>query len=94
MAGNVGLEHGSDVPLAERRALADLFAATGGSSWAIHTRWLSAEPVSQWYKVGVLASHVHSIVMSSNGMDGRIPAGIGALTHLRMIELATMPGLF
>lgn len=46
-------------------------------------------PVSQ---VGVLSSHVHSIVMSSNGMEGRIPTSISQLTYLRMIELATMPG--
>lgn len=31
--------------------------------------------------------------MSSNGMDGKIPSAIGKLTHLRMIELATMPDL-
>lgn len=43
-------------------------------------------------QVGVLSSHVHSLVMSSNGMDGRIPAAVADLTHLRMIELATMPG--
>lgn len=51
------------------------------------------QPVSKWYKVGVLTSHVHSIVMSSNGMEGKLPQSIGQLTHLRMIELATMPTL-
>lgn len=45
-------------------------------------------------QVGVLTSHVHSIVMSSNGMEGRIPSSIAQLTYLRMIELATMPGNF
>lgn len=41
----------------------------------------------------MLSSHVHSLVMSSNVMEGGLPESIGALTHLRMIELATMPGL-
>jgi Leucine-rich repeat (LRR) protein len=50
-------------------------------------------PVAQWYKVGVLASRVHSIVMSSNNMNGKLPASIAALSELRMIELATMAGL-
>jgi Leucine-rich repeat (LRR) protein len=45
------------------------------------------------WQVGVLGSHVHSIVMSSNNMVGSLPASIAALSHLRMIELATMPGL-
>ena len=43
--------------------------------------------------MGVLGSHVHSIVMSSNNMVGSIPASIASLEYLRMIELATMPGL-
>jgi hypothetical protein len=50
-------------------------------------------PVSKWYKVGVLSSHVHSLVMSSNGMDGSLPTSIGKLKKLCMIELATMPDL-
>jgi hypothetical protein len=49
-------------------------------------------PVAKWYKVGVLGSRVHSIVMSSNNMVGTIPPDIASLTQLRMIELATMSG--
>lgn len=49
--------------------------------------------MSEWYKVGVLGSNVHSIVMSSNSMSGRLPTSISSLKHLRMIELATMPSL-
>lgn len=42
-------------------------------------------------QVGVLHSNVHSIVMSSNNMDGCISSSISQLSQLRMIELATMP---
>lgn len=49
--------------------------------------------MATWYKVGVLHSHVHSIVMSSNNMIGSLPSSICDLTQLRMIELATMHGL-
>jgi len=31
--------------------------------------------------------------MSSNKMEGRLPASLSKLQHLRMVELATMPGL-
>ena len=48
--------------------------------------------MAKWYKVGVLGSRVHSIVMSSNNMVGSLPPDIGRLSQLRMIELATMPG--
>ena len=43
--------------------------------------------------MGVLLSHVHSLVMSSNHMRGTLPPALRALTHLRMVELATMPEL-
>jgi hypothetical protein len=92
LAGNPRLLHGEDVPLFEKEALMDLFAATKGSRWSTKTHWCSTQHVAKWYKVGVLTSHVHSIVMSSNGMEGRLPPSISRLTHLRMIELATMPG--
>lgn len=93
LAGNPRLEHGPDVPRLEREALVELFLATKGHQWTSRAYWASSEPVSRWYKVGVLASHVHSIVMSSNGMRGRLPPSISRLKHLRMIELATMPDL-
>lgn len=41
----------------------------------------------------MLTSHVHSLVMSSNNLEGSLPLSIGQLQHLRMIELASMPGL-
>ncbi|KAJ1419176.1 hypothetical protein B484DRAFT_453487 [Ochromonadaceae sp. CCMP2298] len=93
LAGNPLLHHGEDVPAGERKALVELFQATQGGGWLTKTNWCTAEPVAKWYKVGVLSSHVHSIVMSTNGMEGRIPSSVSKLTSLRMIELATMPGL-
>ena len=68
LAGNPGLEHGEDVPSGERRALMELYRSTDGAHWACNTHWMSLEPVCKWYKVGVLASHVHSLVMSANNV--------------------------
>jgi Leucine-rich repeat (LRR) protein len=95
LAGNPGLQHGQDVPQPEKQSLLDIFAATGGSThWNVKSHWGQHNyPVNKWYKVGVLSSHVHSIVMSSNGMTGSLPQTIGNLTQLCMIELATMPEL-
>lgn len=93
LAGNPRLEHGSDVPPVERQALIQIFYATNGNHWNTKIHWNSDQPVAKWYKVGVLSSHVHSLVMSSNGMEGVLPSAVKYLQHLRMIELATMPGL-
>ena len=92
LAGNIGLEPGLEVPSSQIEALYDLYNSTSGNKWNTKTNWLSSKPVCTWYKVGVLSSNVHSIVMSSNGMEGTIPASIGKLTQLRMIELASMTG--
>ena len=93
LAGNPNLNLGPDVPFTERRALDDLDRETMGHHWTTRTNWNSTEAVSKWYKVGVLGSHVHSIVMSSNGMRGQLPSSVSSLTQLRMIEFATMPDL-
>ena len=81
------------VPTVERRALEKIYLSTAGHHWHNNHNWLSECRVATWYKVGVLASNVHSLVMSSNNMRGSLPAEISELKQLRMIELATMPGL-
>lgn len=95
LAGNPALQHGPDVSAEERAALICLYTSTNGHRWTCNTGWTNPSlEVAKWYKVGVLGSRVHSIVMSSNNMVGSLPADIAKLTHLRMIELATMPGQF
>jgi len=94
LAGNSGLQHGPDVPPEERGALEAIYRSTDGGHWACSSGWCEeGVPVCKWYKVGVLGSRVHSIVMSSNNMVGTLPTEISRLSHLRMVELATMPGL-
>ncbi|CAM9434979.1 unnamed protein product, partial [Ectocarpus fasciculatus] len=61
--------------------------ATQGDNWVCKAGWRGPNAVSSWYKVGVLGSHVHSIVMSSNNMVGSLPPAIAELKHLRMLQL-------
>jgi hypothetical protein len=80
LAGNPLLIHGDDVPCLEKLALQHLFHDTGGSNWISNMGWVDGTvPVSQWYKVGVLGSNVHSIVMSSNNMIGELPNSVSNL---------------
>ena len=51
LAGNPLLEHGEDVPLAERQALVELYERTGGPRWVVKTNWGGPDHVAQWYKV-------------------------------------------
>ena len=52
VAGNRLLEQGRDVPASERRALVDVFTASGGGGWFTKAHWCSVAPVHTWYKVG------------------------------------------
>jgi hypothetical protein len=80
LAGNPLLIHGDDVPHEEKLALLQLYHCTGGGDWVSNLGWVDGMcPVSQWYKVGVLGSNVHSIVMSSNNMVGQLPDSISNL---------------
>ena len=70
LAGNVGLEHGPDVPQTERDALISFFHATKGPEWTARHCWGSREPVSRWYKVRkykytvrVFFKMIHSILL-------------------------------
>jgi hypothetical protein len=45
LAGNPGLEHGADVSVEERCALAELYRATDGSHWVCDTHWMTKEPI-------------------------------------------------
>jgi hypothetical protein len=51
LAGNPNLQHGPDVPEAERHALCSLYRSTRGENWVCKAGWLAPEPVSTWYKV-------------------------------------------
>ena len=57
------------------------YHATGGPNWTNNTNWLSNEPFSTWYGVATdTAGRVTHLRLWSNGLTGRIPTGLTALT--------------
>ncbi|MYI07236.1 MAG: hypothetical protein F4059_07980, partial [Gemmatimonadetes bacterium] len=72
----------------DRAALKALYRATGGDDWKDNTNWLSDEPLENWYGVKVGNGRVDRLDLSDNNLDGQIPAAIGLLENVYILNLS------
>ena len=73
---------------ADRDSLVALYNATGGANWHARTNWLSDKPIGQWHGITTDGSgRVVRIRLISNGLAGRLPPALGALSKLRSLWL-------
>ena len=91
-AASAGASGASDdpptTPAVERAALVALYGAAGGASWTRNTNWNTAAAVGDWYGVTTDADgHVVQLYLSNNKLSGSIPAQIGDLTSLTVLDL-------
>jgi len=80
------------VPLDERRALIDLYHATGGEDWHNNDGWLGPTGTEcDWHGVRCfpfLGPEVRSLILSNNNLVGSIPPSLGALSRLGTLDLS------
>ena len=75
---------------AQRAALMALYDAAGGPNWPANGHWGTAVPVADWDGVTTDADgSVTHLYLNSNGLSGQIPAQIGDLTSLRLLDLSS-----
>ena len=73
----------------ERAALVAFYNATSGANWADNTGWLTNAPLGQWYGVTTDDSgRVTELILNDNGLSGSIPAVLGNLSSLKVLNLA------
>ena len=73
---------------ADRDALVALYGATGGPDWKRNDNWLSDKPVDEWYGVATDSTgRVTGLWLIDNGLEGPLPAALGDLTELRLLQL-------
>ena len=84
-----------DVPPQERRVLMELFAATGGDRWSNRAGWGAEKSACDWYGVrcdfpdgDANRPVVAGLRLSSNDLEGTLPASLAELRHLRSLSIS------
>ena len=73
---------------ADRAALEALYDATGGPGWTDSTNWKTSAPIGEWFGVSTdAAGRVTGLELPGNGLKGPIPAALGDLALLQMLNL-------
>ena len=70
----------------EKQALLDFYLATNGENWT--NTWDINEPVSNWYGITVEDNQITGVSLLFNNIEGILPASIGDLDNLRVLELS------
>ena len=83
-----------NVSQAERRALIEFFAATGGERWTKRDGWGTSAPVCDWYGVwcdfvdgDANRPFVAGLSLAFNNLEGRVPAGLANLERLQSLNV-------
>ncbi|WP_423925033.1 Ig-like domain-containing protein [Candidatus Palauibacter sp.] len=72
----------------ERAALKALYRSTEGSGWTHRDGWLSDQPLGRWHGVETDASgRVVALRLRENNLIGPLPAQLGDLSHLGVLDL-------
>lgn len=83
------LSSSAQVSVADSTALVEFYRATNGVAWKNNTNWLTANPVSDWHGVTVENGRVTGLNLSSNQLEGTLPASFWTLDALRTIYLGS-----
>ena len=77
------------LPGGDRAALEALYHATGGDDWTDNTNWLSDAPIGKWHGVDATTDgRVDNLSLDANNLTGQIPAAIGLLDTLFILDLS------
>ena len=71
----------------DRTILGILFRATGGEEWTDTTNWMSNKPLDEWYGVQARDGRVTMLTLGNNNLTGPIPAALGLLEDLELLDL-------
>ena len=79
----------ADVAVAggDREVLEILFRETGGENWTDTTNWMSNKPLDEWYGIQAHNGRVTLLTLGNNNLVGPIPAAVGLLESLELLDL-------
>lgn len=70
----------------ERQVLLDFYTATQGDQWS--QSWDITQPASAWQGVTIEDNKVIGLSLLFNNIQGALPASLGQLEHLKVLELS------
>jgi Leucine-rich repeat (LRR) protein len=77
----------SQVSQLECQALVALYNSTNGASWTTNTNWLQDDQPCFWHGVNCVNGLLTELLLSDNNLSGTIPAELGNLANLRLLQL-------
>ena len=78
----------SSGPQSDREVLELLYDGTGGPGWTNGRNWKTAAPLGEWHGVATdAAGRVTELRLGLNGLAGPIPAALGRLANLAVLNL-------
>ena len=77
----------TEVRVAHREFLVQLYAATGGTNWRYNHNWLSDEPLDDWYGVEAVNGSVVGLDLYDNNLAGALPVALSELEDLQYLIL-------
>ena len=77
------------VRLVQRDALIKLYESLNGDDWTDNSNWGTKTDLDTWFGVETDEDdNVDKLKLKVNGLTGEIPAEVGLLTHLRVLNLS------
>ena len=77
----------SDVSQLECEAVLALYASTDGPNWITNTGWMKTSTICQWHGIVCRDNRIVMIVLARNGLRGTLPAELGDLRWLEVLNL-------
>ena len=72
----------------DMKVLDHLYQTSGGPDWTNSTGWLGNPALDQWHGVTADAvGRVRMLDLAGNGLEGRLPAGLGTLAEMTVLRV-------
>lgn len=76
------------LPAQDSLAVVELYRNTNGDNWVNNEKWLSENPINEWFGITVEDTSIIAIELPLNHLNGELPKEIGNLSELRILNLA------